>query len=139
MIKIIRSHIRMIQYGLTMIRCYKFRIRIELGSNLLHKFWSDSISSYFHLKFILGSIMQLEREWESRKTLEREGERENPLSFYFSFFSFLFFPFPFPFFPFFFFFFSLLSLFSWPNRGGTRGGAWWLVLRWGAIARSEVR
>ena len=77
MIEIIRDHIRVTQYRFTMIRCYKFQIRIGLRSNLLHEFQSD-FKSYFHLKFILRSVMKLEKERESKKILEREnfGERK---------------------------------------------------------------
>ena len=56
--------------------------RIGLGSDLPHKFQSNLGSSYFHLNFILGSVMKSEREKDTReiKSIKRERkdlEREN--------------------------------------------------------------
>ena len=58
MIEIIRGPIRVTQYESSVTNFN----RIRLGSDLLHEFRSNLNSSYFYFKYILGSVMQSERE-----------------------------------------------------------------------------
>ena len=58
MIEIIRGPIRVTQYESSV----TISNRIGLGSDLPHEFQSNLKSSYFYFKFILGSVIQSERE-----------------------------------------------------------------------------
>ena len=70
MVEIIRDPIRMNQV-------LQILNRIGLGSDLSHEFRSNLKSSYFHLKFILGSVMKSEREKDSRETKFIKREKKS--------------------------------------------------------------